>query len=323
MKAAVVREGGKAPVYSEFDDPIPSVEEVLVRVTASALTNFTKVRAAGKHFSFRAQPPFIVGIDGVGRLDDGRRRRVYFVFPKAPWGGMAQQTVVPLSQCVEVPYDFKNVDDVTLAAIADPGMSAWVALEMRAKLVPGETVLVNGATGTAGTTAVQIAKHLGAKKVIATGRNRQTLNGLLSVGADEIVVLGDDSNPADAAFREHFERGVDIVLDYLWGSSAEQILAAATVQKSMKPIRFIQVGTASEANITLPGTLLRASTLQIMGSGIGNVPLDGILGVLSKLMQAAPKIGFRIATEVLPMHRIEDAWSVESHTPRVIFTVEQ
>ena len=64
-----------------------------------------------------------------------------------------------------------GLDDVTAAAIANPGMSSWAAYRERAHLKAGETVLVNGATGTAGRLAVQIAKHLGAKKVIATGRS--------------------------------------------------------------------------------------------------------------------------------------------------------
>ncbi len=316
MKAAVVLEMGKAPVYGEFNDPVPSAGEVCVTVTASALTNFTKVRAAGKHFSFSAQPPFIVAIDGVGKLDDGRR--VYFVFPRTPYGGMAQKTVVRSSQCVDVPDD---VDDITLAAIADPGMSAWVALESRAKLVQGETVLVNGATGSAGTMAVQIAKHLGAKKVIATGRNQQFLNTLLSIGADEVIALEDDSNPSEAAFRKQFEQDVDIVLDYLWGPSAERIMAAASAQKPTVPIRFVQIGTASEPNITLPGTVLRSSAIQIMGSGIGSVAFEDIMGIISKLMQAASVVGFKIATKALPLYRIGEVWSMEGNTPRIVFTV--
>jgi NADPH:quinone reductase-like Zn-dependent oxidoreductase len=167
MKAAVVRESGKVPVYSDFTDPAFE-GEVPVTVTASALTNFAKVRAEGKHFSFHANPPFIVGIDGVGRLDDGRR--IYFLFPRPPYGGMAEKTVVARSQYFEVP---DSVDDITLAAIADPGLSAWMALETRANLVRGETVLVNGATGSAGSMAVQIAKFLGAKKVIVQAEIRK------------------------------------------------------------------------------------------------------------------------------------------------------
>src|SRR5579862_4240442 len=195
MKAAIVSEAGRAPTYAEFDEPVRIDGEIRVHVTASALTNFTKVRASGKHYSFEAEAPFVVGIDGVGRLDDGRR--VYFLFPRSPFGGMAQRTVVLSSQCITIP---DGVDDITVAAIADPGMSAWVALEFRAKLAAGETVLVNGATGSAGGMAVQIAKYLGAKKVIATGRNEQVLNRLRSLGADVVIPLGRESDAFEAAF---------------------------------------------------------------------------------------------------------------------------
>jgi NADPH:quinone reductase-like Zn-dependent oxidoreductase len=58
MKAAVVWEAGKSPVYSEFEEPIPREDEARIHVTAAALTNFTKARAEGKHFSFAARPPF-------------------------------------------------------------------------------------------------------------------------------------------------------------------------------------------------------------------------------------------------------------------------
>ena len=97
-------------------------------------------------------------------------RRVYFVLPRAPYGSMAEQAVVPSAHCVPLPDE---LDDVTAAAIANPGMSSWAAYTERARLKAGETVLVNGATGTAGRLAVQIAKYLGARKVIATGRNAE------------------------------------------------------------------------------------------------------------------------------------------------------
>jgi NADPH:quinone reductase-like Zn-dependent oxidoreductase len=318
MKAAVVSETGEVPAYREFDEPVPRDGEVRVTVTACALTNFTKVRAAGRHFSFNARPPFVVGIDGVGKLEDGRR--VYFLFPRPPFGGMAEKTVVPSSQCVALS---EEVDDITLAAIADPGMSAWVALQSRAKLAPGETVLVNGATGSAGRIAVQVAKYLGAGRVIATGRNPGVLASFAALGADEVIALTGDSEPLLDALRQQFEHGVDVVLDYLWGPSAEQILAAARAATGKNAIRFVQIGTASASDITLPGTVLRSSPLQIMGSGIGTVTIDEIMGIMSNLMNAAPAARFEIAKKVLPLSRIAEAWSTESMTPRYVVTMNE
>jgi NADPH:quinone reductase-like Zn-dependent oxidoreductase len=202
MKAAVVNKPGTIPVYTDFEDPICRANEVLIDVTASALTHFVKLRAAGKHYSFHLDPPFVVGIDGVGKLADGRR--VYFLFPRAPYGGMAEQTIVDSSQCLDVP---EGVDDITLAALADPGMAAWVALQSRAKIESGETVLINGATGIAGRVAVQIARYLGARHIVATGRNSEVLSSLLSIGADEVISLnangrGDRSRSSESISNE-------------------------------------------------------------------------------------------------------------------------
>ena len=315
MKAAVVQEVGQAPRYADFEEPIPRDGEALVHVTASALTNFTKLRALGKHYSFAAMPPFVVGIDGIGTLDDGRR--VYFLLPRPPFGGMAERTIARRALCMAVP---DGVDDVSLAALADPGMSAWVALEMRAKIGPGETVLVNGATGSAGRVAVQIAKHLGAERVIATGRNREALDRLRTVGADATIVLDQDGHAPAEEWRHHAAEGIDIVLDYLWGPSALQIIEAASASDATKRIRFVQLGLSGGTTVLLPGALLRASAIEIMGSGTGSVAEDDIFGCIGRLMNAAPVIGFDLAITVLPLSRVEEAWSDSDTSKRIVLS---
>src|SRR5580658_2655214 len=80
MKAAIVLEAGKTPIYGDFKEPVPANGEVQVTVRAAALSNVVKSRASGTHYSSSGQLPFVVGIDGVGRLDDGRR--VYFALPR-------------------------------------------------------------------------------------------------------------------------------------------------------------------------------------------------------------------------------------------------
>ena len=159
MKAALVVKPGQTPVYSDFPEPTPTAEENLVTVTAASLSHVTRGRASGTHYSTSGQIPFVVGVDGVGRLADGRR--VYFVLPTAPYGSMAELTTVKASQCIALPDE---LDDVTAAAVAIAGMSSWAALQESAKFQAGETVLVNGATGASGRLAVQIAKHFGAKR---------------------------------------------------------------------------------------------------------------------------------------------------------------
>ena len=135
-----------------------------------------------------------------------------------------------------------SLSEDSAAAMAIPGMSSWAALVERANLRTGETVLINGATGTSGRLAIQIAKHLGAKKVIATGRQTRLFDDLRLLGADVTVPLIQDRDALENAFKNEFQQGVDIVLDYLWGMSAETlVIAAAKAGPEGVPIRYVQI----------------------------------------------------------------------------------
>jgi NADPH:quinone reductase-like Zn-dependent oxidoreductase len=318
MKAAIVVEAGKTPVYDDFQDPVPAHGEVRVTVSAAALSNVVKSRASGKHYSSSGQFPFVVGIDGVGHLDDGRR--VYFVLPKAPLGSMSEKTVIRSSQCVFLPED---LDDVAAAAIANPGMSARAALKERAKLIGGETVLVNGATGAAGRLAVQIAKYMGAGKVMATGRNPEVLKALAALGADVTIPLGENGDEFEDALKEQFGGdGIDIVLDYLWGRSAEQIvIAGAKAGKDAVPIRFVHIGSVSASDITLPSAALRSSAITLMGSGIGSVPVDRLVKSIDDLMKATVPGGFAIETRTFPLSEVENVWARADSIRRNVFQI--
>jgi NADPH:quinone reductase-like Zn-dependent oxidoreductase len=317
MKAAIVLEAGKAPVYGDFRDPVPGNGEVRINVAAAALSNVVRSRASGTHYSSSGDLPFVVGIDGVGRLDDGSR--VYFVLPRPPLGSMSERTVVRRGQCVALPDE---LDDVTAAAIANPGMSAWAAFKERGKLTAGETVLVNGATGTAGRLAVQIAKYMGAKKVIATGRNVEALKSLASLGADVTIPLMQDEDALENAFQQQFAHGIDVVVDYLWGPSAERIIiAGAKAGKEAVPIRFVHVGSVSAPDITLPSAALRSSAIELMGSGIGSISVDRLLKSIDELIQATVPGRFEIATRTIPLSAVEDVWSRAGNAPRTVFKV--
>ena len=317
MKAAIVFKAGLAPVYGDFKEPIPAPGETRIAVVAAALSPVVKARAAGSHYSSPTDFPFVVGIDGVGRLDDGRR--VYFILPKAPFGSMSQTAVVPSSQCVILP---DGLDDITAAAIANPGLSSWAALKERARFARGETILINGATGTSGRLAVQIAKYLGAKKVIATGRTPSALQSLKALGADETIGLVEDTNVLDHVFKSHFQSGINVVLDYLWGKSAERLLISGSqAVKEGVPIRFVQVGNASGANINLPAAVLRSAAIELIGSGLGSVPFTRIVGVVDELLQATVKADFKIQTTTVPLSEVQQAWRGEALFPRIVFTV--
>jgi NADPH:quinone reductase-like Zn-dependent oxidoreductase len=231
---------------------------------------------------------------------------------------MSEKTVIRPAQCVSLPDD---LDDVTAAAIANPGMSAWAAFKERAKLTAGEAVLVNGATGTAGRLAVQIAKYMGARKVVATGRNADALKVLSRLGADVTIPLGDTGVTFEDALKEQFSGdGIDVVLDYLWGQSAERIIiAGAKAGKDAVPIRFVHIGSVSAPNITLPSAALRSSAITLMGSGIGSIPMDGLVKSIGELMQATVPGGFEIATKTFPLSEVEPVWGAANSAPRSVF----
>lgn len=323
MKAAIVPAAGQPPVYGDFQEPNESGTAERIAVSASALSPLSKARAIGAHYSADSAYPSVAGVDGVGLAPGGRR--VYFALPEPPSGAFAEYVLVRPGHCIPVP---EELSDVTAAALANPGMSAAAALLERALLQPGETVLVNGATGSAGTLAVQLAKFLGARRVIATGRNPETLNALLALGADAVIPFTIDADhPTGAAAFEQalsaeFARGVDVVLDYLWGDTALAIIAAiAKASPEAYPVRFVHIGGASgQSSIDLPGAALRSSAIQLMGSGLKSVPLPRLLHSISRVFDAAAAGRLHIAAKAVPLSAVAEFWNAPG-TPRIVFTI--
>src|ERR1700735_2706841 len=179
MHAAVVRSFDQPPRYEAYDTPRPSgAEETLADVLAVGLHPRVRSGAAARHSTSTGTLPMIPGIDGVGRLPDGGL--VYFAVPDDVWGSMAEQAVVDPRRTVPLP---DGADVAKVAAAMNPAMSAWVALRRRVPLQPGQSVLVLGATGNAGTMAVQVASRLGAGRVVGAGRNPERLAALVAGGA--------------------------------------------------------------------------------------------------------------------------------------------
>jgi NADPH:quinone reductase-like Zn-dependent oxidoreductase len=152
----------------------------VVTVAAAALKPSDRWMASGVHYA-PTEFPMVVGLDGVGRLPDGAR--VAFFGPQPPYGGMAEQALVRRGMWLPVP---DGIDEVTAAAVTNPGMAAWKTLLWEGELAPGQTVLVLGATGTFGRIATQLAARHGTR-VVAAGRNQRVLTQLLARGADAMI----------------------------------------------------------------------------------------------------------------------------------------
>ncbi|BCY10463.1 zinc-binding alcohol dehydrogenase family protein [Actinoplanes sp. L3-i22] len=312
MHAAVVTAFGTPPRWQEFPAPIPGDDEILVDVVAAGLHQRVRSDADGTHYTSDGVLPMIPGIDGVGRTAAGEL--LYFVAHDTPLGTMAERAAVDRRRAIALPA---GTDPVAVAAAMNPAMSSWIALRRRANLRPGASVLVLGATGGSGQLAVQVARHLGASRVIGAGRDPERLALVRELGADAVFDLTDPALVEAAA-------DVDVVLDYLWGKPAEQLLPALLTARPdrAEPLTWVEIGSVAGPEITLPSFLLRAAAVSIVGSGQGSVRTRDILAELPELARLITDGTFRIDVLGVPMPRVTEAWTAPAAPgQRIVLTL--
>jgi NADPH2:quinone reductase len=290
----------------------------LLDVIAAGLHPVVKALASGSHYRSTAALPFIPGVDGVARQQDGTR--VYFGMSRAPFGTFCERTVTARSMGIEVP---KDLDSATVAAIANPGMSSWAALTKRAGFMTGENLLVLGATGVAGQLAIQIAKRLGARRVVAAGRNRKALERIAELGADATVPLDQERESLVSSIHSGWTNaGIDVVLDYVWGLPAEatlQAIAKSRPQQSVSRVRFVQVGDTGGKTIQLPAAILRSSAIELLGSGFGSASINELFKAVADFFQFAEKSQLKIDIKPVPLRNVEVLWSSAEQGARFVF----
>jgi NADPH:quinone reductase-like Zn-dependent oxidoreductase len=306
MNAAVVTSFDEPPHYQQFEVPQPAGDgEILVDVLAVGLHPRVRTGAAGAHYTSRRTLPMIPGVDGVGRRQDGRR--VYFAAGDDVIGTLADQAVVDVQRAVELP---DGTDVAKVAAAMNPAMSSWVALRRRVPIEPGQSVLVLGATGNAGMMAVQIARLLGAGRVVGAGRDPGRLDALTSLGADEVVPLTDDQDATDRALGAAAGEA-DIVIDYVWGRPAERAIMALLVARAdrSRAMNWIQIGAMAGPTIELPSVALRSANLRIQGNGQGAVSTAAYLAELPSLVREINAGTIAIKPNTVPLAEVEAIWT--------------
>ena len=299
MHAAVVTDVNRPPTYAEFPDPPVTEGRREVEVLASAVHQIVRAIASGRHYSADLTPPFIPGIDGVVRVPDGGRYYAGGLQP--PYGMLAERAVIPDGSGVPVPA---GLDEAVAAAIVNPAASSWVPLSNL--LNPGNTVLVLGATGTSGLLAVQVAKLLGAGRVVAAGRNPDALEQALARGADAAVRIDDDF----AAGLLGAADGYDIVLDYLWGDVASRALSALVSRRidPTRPVHFVNLGGLAGPDISLTASVLRGAPVRILGHGIGSGPTEGMPRIIAGILDAAASGQLQVQISNHALAEVEQVW---------------
>ena len=320
MKAAVIGAFGETPHYADFPEPPAEPGDIRIEVRAAVLENFDKLVAAGEHYaSARMLPgfPAIVGHGGVGVLDDGTL--VAFGGVRPPYGTMAERAVVPAQVRPHLTPIPAGVDPLLAAALPAAALTSLLPLRYGAELKPGQCVLINGATGVSGKLAIQIARLLGAGRIVATGRSETALATCRELGADAVIDTRGSDDLLRAAFADAAGPGYDVVLDFLWGRPTELLLEALVPREAgfvTHVTRLVQIGQAAGPALSLKAESIRTSGVRI--SGGGDVPPQSVPQAIAQVWAWLAEHRLTMAIEAVKLAEIADAWTRPTQGRRIV-----
>ncbi|HEY8611314.1 MAG TPA: NADPH:quinone oxidoreductase family protein [Roseomonas sp.] len=270
MQAVVVREFGPVGTVSveERPDLVPGPGEVLVRVSAVA-ANFVDTLVIGGTYQFLPERPFTPGKGpagtvaavgaGVTEVAPGDR-----VLAMAEIGGYAELALAPASQCYRLPDGMEFTEAASMSLACD---TAWFGLRERGRVMPGESVLVLGATGAVGLAAIQLAKALGAH-VLAGVSSMRKADLVREAGADRVVDLSRENLRDSLRDQVHAETdgvGADVILDMLGGDIFDAALRALAWRG-----RLVVVGFAAGRIPSVKANYLLVKNIEVSGLQISD-----------------------------------------------------
>jgi NADPH:quinone reductase-like Zn-dependent oxidoreductase len=309
VRAAVLHEYGAAPVAAEHPDPEPVDGLALVAVSAAPVIPLDVLCASGASY-FGQQPlPYVPGVQGVGRVVESSSvpegTRVWFPATagmRPGDGSMAELALAPEAELVSLP---DGVEDTLVAALGLSAIAGWMALTWRAGLRPGEQVLVLGAGGVVGQVAVQAARLLGARRVLAACRSAHAQERAGACGADAVVPLlpDDDQQTLAARLAEAADGPVDVVLDPLFGLPAS---AAATLLGSRG--RLVNLGSSAGETAVFGSAHLRSHTASILGYTNNDITVSQRAEALLAELEHAARGALTLPHDVARLEDVESAW---------------
>jgi NADPH:quinone reductase len=303
MRAVVIDEIGQPPRVRDMPEPTVAPDETRFELVAAPLNPLDLQVASGRFYAGHPPLPFVPGAEAVARVAEGEDGgRLVHAFGGglgvARSGTAAEQFVAgPSTPLLDVP---DGADPAIAAALGIAGVAGWAPLSWRAPVRAGETVLVLGATGTAGTIAVQAARALGAGRIVAAGRDRERLAKLANL-VDATVALDEPDLPEK--LREACDGGADLVYDPLWGAPLE-----AAVMATNDEARIVHLGTAAGMTATLPSGPVRGKRLEILGFSNFGLPRAVLADVYRTLVTAAIEGTVHIDIRRFPLEEAPQAW---------------
>jgi NADPH2:quinone reductase len=305
MRAAVIERYGEPPVVREV--PEPKAEGAgLVEVSAGALNPVDISIASGKFYAGSPPTPYVPGGEGVGRpLRNGNPGPRSFFRAALPNGALAERAIAR-DEPLPIP---DGVPDGLAAALGTPGFPALLGLTKRAQLQKGETVLILAASGVLGTIAIQVARLLGARRVIAGARDERGLARARELGADATVDLKQTEGLAER-IREASGGQLHVVLDPVWG-----IPGAAAMEALSPHGRFVQVGQAAGNEAVIKSGIVRGRVLSVLGYNNFVMPWEELAPAYRQLVNYAAAGKIKVEFEVLPLEAAPEAWKRQASSP--------
>jgi NADPH:quinone reductase len=309
MRAAVISELGRPPVVQDVPEPLARPGEIVLEVVASALNPIDIAVGAGRFYAGHPDLPYVAGAEAVGRVA-GERALVWAAgggLGVKRDGALAERAAVAEATLTPVP---EGADAELAVALGVAGMAGWLPLAWRAPVRAGDTVLVLGATGTAGLVAVQAARMLGAGRVVAAGRNPERLERAAEVGADETVRIGETGDLAGALRRACGGEGPSLVFDPLWGEPF-----AAAVEAAAPGARLVHVGQSAGPETTIRSGFVRGKQLDILGYSNFAAPREVIRTEYARLVKHALAGDVVIDIERVTLDDVAQAWERQAAVP--------
>lgn len=306
MKAAVIERYTEPPVVRQVDE-LKADGASLVEVTAAPLNPVDISIAGGKFYAGSPPTPYVPGGEGIGRsLQDGNLGpRVYFR-AALPNGAMAERAVIAGRQTVPIP---DSVPDGVAAALGTPGIAAYLSLTRRAQLKAGETVLILAASGVLGSIAVQVARLLGAGRIIACARDQRSVARARELGAHATVDLKQTEGLTNR-IREASGGQLQVVIDPVWGVPGVAALEA------MSPLgRFVQLGASAGQEAVVKSGVLRGRYLSILGYNNFLVPWEDQAAAYRTLIDYAASGQLKVEFEIMPLEAAPEAWKLQAASP--------
>ncbi|GAB1821694.1 quinone oxidoreductase family protein [Herbidospora sp. RD11066] len=246
MRAAVVEQRGRPPAVRNVPRPLAGAGDVLITVTCAPITPLDLLCATGLSYFGVPSLPYVPGVQGVGITPSGERVWFPTSAGMAPGdGSLAEVCAVPSSDLVRVP---DGCGDVEAASLGLSAVAAWMALTWRARLSPGENVVVLGAGGAVGQVALRAARLLGAASVVGVSRT----------GLDGCIPLEPVSTLA-ARLRDAIG-AADVVIDPVFGEAA-----SAAAQVLAPEGRLVNLGGSASDSAVFSSSVLRGRAVSVLG----------------------------------------------------------